>query len=98
MNPFDWRSVVLAKHAQHVVLIHFPIALFIAAVALDIIGQWSRNRSLLQAAYFMLRDGVEYRDLGVDHFDRRDKTKAIGRLLRRLGDLGCQVEIKAVAA
>ena len=52
MNPFDWRSVVLAKHAQLVVLIHFPIALFIAAVALDIIGQWSRNRSLLQAAYF----------------------------------------------
>jgi hypothetical protein len=25
--------VLLAKHAQHVVLIHFPIALFIAAVA-----------------------------------------------------------------
>ena len=52
MNPFDWRAVVLAKHAQHVVLIHFPIALFIAAVALDVVGQWSRNRSLLQAAYF----------------------------------------------
>jgi hypothetical protein len=46
----------------------------------------------------MLRDGVEYRDLGSDHFDRRDKTKAIGRLLRRLGDLGCQVEVKTVAA
>jgi hypothetical protein len=29
MNPFDWRYVVLAKHAQHVVLIHFPIAMFI---------------------------------------------------------------------
>ena len=36
MNPFDWRSVVLAKHAQHVVLVHFPIALFIAAVGLDV--------------------------------------------------------------
>jgi Transposase IS116/IS110/IS902 family/Winged helix-turn helix len=54
--------------------------------------------SMLQAAFFMLRDGVEYRDLGSDHFDRRDKTKAIGRLLRRLGDLGCQVTIKASAA
>jgi transposase len=54
--------------------------------------------SMLQAAYFMLRDGVEYRDLGADHFDRRDKSKAIGRLVRRLGDLGCEVEIKAVAA
>jgi hypothetical protein len=30
VNPFDLRTVVLAKHAQHVVLIHFPIALFIA--------------------------------------------------------------------
>ena len=54
MNAFDWRSVVLAKHAQHVVLIHFPIALFIAAVALDLIGEWSRNKSLLQAAYYNL--------------------------------------------
>lgn len=53
---------------------------------------------MLQAAYFMLRDGVEYRDLGSDHFDRRDKAKAIGRLVRRLGDLGCEVEIRAVAA
>jgi hypothetical protein len=26
-NPFDLKTVVLAKHAQHVVLIHFPIAL-----------------------------------------------------------------------
>jgi uncharacterized membrane protein len=54
MNPFDWRNVLLAKHAQHVVLIHFPIALFIVAVALDIIGQWSRKKSLLQAAYYNL--------------------------------------------
>src|SRR5947209_4088446 len=29
MNPFDLKTVLLAKHAQHVVLIHFPIALFI---------------------------------------------------------------------
>ena len=29
-NPFDVRTIVLAKHAQHVVLIHFPLALFIA--------------------------------------------------------------------
>jgi hypothetical protein len=23
VNPFNWRTVLLAKHAQHVVLIHF---------------------------------------------------------------------------
>jgi hypothetical protein len=35
INPFDLKTVFLAKHAQHVVLIHFPIALFITAVALS---------------------------------------------------------------
>jgi transposase len=53
--------------------------------------------SMLSAAYCMLRDGVEYRDLGHDYFDRLDKTKAISRLVRRLGQLGCEVEIKHAA-
>jgi transposase len=48
--------------------------------------------SMLTAAYFMLRDGVEYEDLGPDHFDRHDKTKTIRRLLKRLADLGCNIE------
>ena len=43
MNPFDLRSVIFAKHAQHVVLIHFPIALFITAVAFDYLAQWTKN-------------------------------------------------------
>ena len=47
-------SVLLAKHAQHVVLIHFPIALFITAVAFDYLAQWTKNRTLTAAAYFNL--------------------------------------------
>lgn len=54
--------------------------------------------SMLTAAYYMLRDGVEYRDLGPLHFDRRDKLKTIRRLVRRLSDLGCHVEVSAHAA
>jgi transposase len=54
--------------------------------------------SMLTAAYFMLRDGVEYHDLGSDHFDRRDRSKVIHRLVRRLRDLGCEVAIKPAAA
>ena len=54
--------------------------------------------SMLTACYFMLRDGVEYRDLGAQHFDRRDTRKTVGRLVRRLRDLGCEVEIKNLAA
>jgi len=49
------------------------------------------------ACYYMLRDGVPYRDLGADHFARRDKAKTIGRLVRRLRDLGCEVDVKHAA-
>ncbi len=54
--------------------------------------------SMLTAVYHMLKNGVEYRDLGADHFTRRDKSKAIQRLVRRLNDLGCEVRINAQAA
>jgi uncharacterized membrane protein len=54
MNPFDPRTALLAKHAQHVVLIHFPIALFITAVMFDVVGQWMKQRGLTTAAYYNL--------------------------------------------
>jgi len=51
-NPFDLKAALLAKHAQHVVLIHFPIALFIAAVTFDLIAHWTNRRGLADAAYY----------------------------------------------
>jgi len=54
VKPFDPKIVLLAKHAQHVVLIHFPIALFIAAVAFDWIAQWTKRRGFADAAYYNL--------------------------------------------
>jgi uncharacterized membrane protein len=54
VNPFDLKTAVLAKHAQHVVLIHFPIALFISAVAFDLLAQWKKSRGLADAAYYNL--------------------------------------------
>ena len=54
INPFDFKTLVLARHAQHVVLIHFPIALFLSAVAFDYLSQWTRNKNLASAAYFNL--------------------------------------------
>jgi transposase len=53
--------------------------------------------TMLQACYYILRDGVPYRDLGADHFDRRDKAKLAKRLLRRLEDLGVKVDLKTAA-
>jgi len=52
INPFDPRTALLAKHAQHVVLIHFPIALFLAGVLFDSLGRWAGNPALTTTAYF----------------------------------------------
>lgn len=54
--------------------------------------------SMLTAIWHMLKNGVEYHDLGADHFARRDRTKAILRLVHRLNDLGCHVQIAPQAA
>lgn len=54
MHPFDLKSTLLAKHAQHVVLIHFPIALFLTSVMFDFVAQWTRNRTLAAVAYYNL--------------------------------------------
>ena len=43
----------------------------------------------------MLRDGVEYHDLGSRHFEQSDKDQLAKRLLQHLRDLGVAVEVKA---
>jgi uncharacterized membrane protein len=43
MNPFDPKAALLAKHAQHVVLVHFPIALFMTGVAFDFATRWTKE-------------------------------------------------------
>lgn len=50
------------------------------------------------AAYHMLKNRAEYKDLGAGHFARRDRAKTIQRLVRRIDDLGCQVQLTPVAA
>jgi len=54
LHPFDIKTVLLAKHAQHVVLIHFPIALFIIGVLFDFLTQWRKQLLLATAAYYNL--------------------------------------------
>ena len=54
MNPFDIKTALLAKHAQHVVLIHFPIALFMVSFVFDLLALWRDNRQLAIAAYYNL--------------------------------------------
>jgi uncharacterized membrane protein len=54
LNPFDLKSALLAKHGQHVVLIHFPIALFLASFAFNLLARWRRDRNLATVAYYNL--------------------------------------------
>jgi uncharacterized membrane protein len=54
MDPFDLRAALLAKHAQHVVLIHFPIALFLSAVIFDFLARVARKPALTLVAYYNL--------------------------------------------
>jgi hypothetical protein len=46
----------------------------------------------------MLRDGVEYHDLGAHHFEQRDKEQLAKRLIQRLRDLGVAVDVKAACS
>jgi uncharacterized membrane protein len=54
VHPFDLKQMLMEKHAQHVVLIHFPIALFIAGVALDVAAQGTKRQALGYVAYVNL--------------------------------------------
>ena len=52
---------------------------------------------MLTVVYHLLSRGVEYEEFGADYFDRRDKAKAARRLIRRLEELGMQVEVRPAA-
>ena len=51
-NPFDPRTVLFAKHAQHVVLVHFPIGLCLTSVIFEVLGKWRANAALISASYY----------------------------------------------
>jgi transposase len=54
--------------------------------------------SMLTAIYYILRDGVEYHELGGQYFERLDRTHVTHRLVKRLKDLGYAVQLDGVAA
>ncbi len=53
-DPFDVKAALLAGHAQHPVIVHFPIALFIASAVFDILAIWRKEPALAAVAYFNL--------------------------------------------
>ena len=54
--------------------------------------------SILVIAYHILKNGVAFKDLGPDYFDRMNTRKLKRYHLRRLADLGCDVSKVTLAA
>ena len=54
LNPFDLKAALLQGHAQHPVIVHFPIALFIASAVFDILAIWRKQPVFAAVAYFNL--------------------------------------------
>ena len=54
VNPFDVKAALLAGHAQHPVIIHFPIALFIASIVFEVMAAWRKQPVLATVAYYNL--------------------------------------------
>ena len=52
---------------------------------------------MLTAAYFILKRGVPYADLGPDYFNRTDRVRTANRLVRKLSGLGFEVKIHQAA-
>lgn len=54
INPFDLKAALLARHAQHPVIIHFPIALFIASALFELLAVWRKQPVFASVAYYNL--------------------------------------------
>lgn len=50
LNPFDPKTALLAKHAQHVVLVHFPVALYLTGTFFDGLARIRRSASFSEVA------------------------------------------------
>ncbi len=51
--------------------------------------------SILVIAYYVLKRGVDYDDLGPNYFDERNRTAVVRRSVRRIEQLGYKVTIDA---
>jgi transposase len=54
--------------------------------------------SILTIVYYIIRDRVPYKDLGIRYFDRHDRSQNTRRLVARLQQLGYNVHLTEVAA
>jgi transposase len=55
------------------------------------------GHQILEIAYYVMRDGVTYHELGADYFDRRHHERAVRRHIKQLEALGFHVTIEKAA-
>jgi transposase len=53
------------------------------------------GHQILEIAYYVMRDGVTYQELGADYFERRDRERTTRRHVKQLEALGYTVTLKA---
>ena len=86
--PLAVRSWLSARRStsQHTVAVTSAMKAIIAVAS-----------SMLTAVFHMLISDSPYRELTASHFDRRDSTKQINRLVKRLEQLGMNVVLAPAA-
>lgn len=55
------------------------------------------GHQILEIAYYVMRDGVTYREFGADYFHRRDRDRTVRRHIKQLEALGYVVNIQPAA-
>ncbi len=55
------------------------------------------GHQILEIAYYVMRDGITYRELGGDYFQRRDRERTMRRHLKQLEALGYVVTVQPAA-
>jgi transposase len=55
------------------------------------------GHQILEIAYFIMRDGVTYQELGAEYFERRNRDRATRRHVKQLESLGYRVTLEAAA-
>jgi hypothetical protein len=55
------------------------------------------GHQLPEIAFYIMRDGVDYQELGADYFDRRHAERTVRRHVRQLESLGFRVTIEKAA-
>jgi transposase len=55
------------------------------------------GHQILEIAYYIMRDGMTYRELGADYFQRRDRDRTVRRHVKQLEALGYVVTVQPAA-